>query len=720
MKKSRFTIPIEEGSEEIAKELIEKWGADALRNSDGTKMTDYFENLGLKVYATYFPTRNDQKWASENREQLQQIYLISNRVVAKSDTTKINLLESYFKEQFEVVENENYKKYWQVIDRSTGEIVTESDWFYDKENKSVIVKNTKQWRIYTAGFLARQIWDVTQMYNHITNDWGDKTHEAPYDPAFPETRKHILEDLENWLKNNPKVNVIRFTTFFYHFTVIYDNLKRQKFGDWFGYSASVSSKDIDDFNKTHDTCLKAEDIIDQGYYNTAYRTPSKNFLEYMEYKQKFVSKLAKECVDLVHKYGKEAMMFIGDNWIGTEPFGDSFKNIGLDAIVGSASSGAGIRMISDIPGVKYREVRFLPYFFPDTFNDEGDPVSEASNIWIKSRRALAVKLLDRMGYGGYLSLAYKYKSFVDTVTKITDQFNELHNVLNKTQMDYFPITIGVLNAWGKIKTWQSNTTGHIGGIKEGSPFTGVFEALSGMPFEIKFINFNDIKNGALKYINVLINLGSANTAWSGGKYWKDVEVVTKIREWVYDNGGGFLGVGEPTAYPFEGAFFQLSDIIGVDKEIENTINFSKYDKLYEGSHFITEGLKVSNIDTGFSPRNIYGVSEKLKILSYDKIDGIKVAVNKAQNGRGCYISGLPFSNVNGRLLYRTILWLSKREEEVKELYCNDTDIDVYTYGNKKLLLALNNSLKNKRSMAFVKEKMIELDMEPMGMKFYDL
>lgn len=30
--------------------------------------------------------------------------------------------------------------------------------------------------------------------------------------------------------------------------------------------------------------------------------------------------------------------------------------------------------ISDIPGVKYTEGRFLPYFFPDTFYEGGDPV----------------------------------------------------------------------------------------------------------------------------------------------------------------------------------------------------------------------------------------------------------------------------------------------------------------------------------------------------------
>ena len=54
------------------------------------------------------------------------------------------------------------------------------------------------------------------------------------------------------------------------------------------------------------------------------------------------------------------MMFLGDRWIGTEPYGKYFAEIGLDAVVGSVGSGVTLRMISDIKGVKYR--RNLPYF----------------------------------------------------------------------------------------------------------------------------------------------------------------------------------------------------------------------------------------------------------------------------------------------------------------------------------------------------------------------
>ena len=719
MEKKRFTLPIEAGCENIVTDIIKKWGADAVRNSDGTEMDSFFENLGLKIYATYFPTRNDQEWAKNNRNELQQIYLLSDRFTAKSETLEIDIMQSYFSEQFEIHDEDSPHKYWQVIDRTTDEEVSTSFWSYDSNTKKVIIKEAKLWHVYTVGFLAKQIWDVTQMYNHLTNDWGDKHHEMPYDPAFPKTRAHILEDLESWLVNHPNVNVVRFTSFFYHFTVVYNQHKQQKFGDWFGYSASISVPAIENFKKEFGYDLKSEDIIDQGYYGTAYRVPSPAFKDYMEYQQKFVSDFAKECVDLVHKYKKEAIMFIGDNWIGTEPFGEHFSNIGLDAVVGSTSDGLGIRMISDISDVKYREVRFLPYFFPDLFNDDNDPSIEASEIWIKSRRALMINLLDRMGYGGYLSLAMKYPKFVDTVTLITDQFNDIHNKTENTKVSFLPIKVGILNAWGKIKAWQCNRTGHVSGRKESRPYTGILEALSGMPFDVNFINFEDIKNGVLKDYNVIINMGSRDTAWTGGEYWKDAEVVSKIREWVF-NGGAFIGAGAPTACQHNGAFFQLSDILGVDKETENTINFSKRDKLSEKKHFITKHLNIKSIETGFGERGVYATSEQTEILGYDSIEGIQLATHTFGKGRSVYMSGMPYSEINNSIVFRSILWASCNENNTDAVFSDNLFVEGYLYKNKNLIAVLNNSFDTQKAILKLQGKEYKVELSAMKLHWINL
>ncbi len=63
---------------------------------------------------------------------------------------------------------------------------------------------------------------------------------------------------------------------------------------------------------------------------------------------------------------------------------------------------------------------------------------------------------------------------------------------------------------------------------------------------MKFIDFDDVKNGILDQCDVLINAGYAGSAWSGGDIWKEDSIVERLTKWVYE-GGVFLGVNEPSA-----------------------------------------------------------------------------------------------------------------------------------------------------------------------------
>ena len=181
------------------------------------------------------------------------------------------------------------------------------------------------------------------------------------------SRTVAREYLVQWLKDNPDTDVVRFTTFFYHFTLVFGSDAKEKFVDWFGYGATVSVKALEEFQAEYGYALRPEDIVDNGYYNSSFRVPTRQYRDYMDFIQRFVAEKARELVELVHQAGRKAMMFLGDNSIGTEPYGAYFPEIGLDAVVGSVGGGATLRLISDIPGVSYTEGRFLAYFFPDTF-----------------------------------------------------------------------------------------------------------------------------------------------------------------------------------------------------------------------------------------------------------------------------------------------------------------------------------------------------------------
>lgn len=272
-----------------------------------------------------------------------------------------------------------------------------------------VVIETVPYHQYSVSFLAYIMWDPVHMYNAVTNGWEGVEHQITFDVRQPKTRDFTMKRLRRFIEEHPYVDVIRYTTFFHQFTLLFDELAREKYVDWYGYSASVSPYILEQFEKEVGYPFRPEYIIDQGYMNNTYRVPSKEFRDFQAFQRREVAKLAKEMVDITHEYGKEAMMFLGDHWIGTEPFLEEFRSIGLDAVVGSVGNGATLRLISDIPGVRYTEGRFLPYFFPDTFHEGGDPVKEAKINWVTARRAILRKPIDRIGYGGYLKLALEFR-----------------------------------------------------------------------------------------------------------------------------------------------------------------------------------------------------------------------------------------------------------------------------------------------------------------------
>ena len=361
-----------------------------------------------------------------------------------------------------------------------GQPLPAAAWQYDKEAEAVVIPAPEAFHEYTVSFLAYLIWDPVHMYNAVVNGWTDVEHQIPFDVRQPKTHQYTLERLRRFLESHPYVDVVRFTTFFHLFTLVFDELRREKYVDWYGYSASVSPYILERFEKEAGYPFRPEYIIDQGYHNNQYRVPSKEYKDFMAFQQREVNALVREMTDIVHEYGKEAMMFLGDHWIGTEPFGDVFASSGVDAIVGSVGNGSTLRLISDIPGVKYTEGRFLPYFFPDTFHEGGDPVREAKENWVTARRAILRKPIDRIGYDGYLKLACDFPEFLTYVESVCNEFRELYDNIKGTT-PYCVKRVGVLNCWGKVRSWGCHMVHHALYQKQNYSYAGVIEALSGAP-----------------------------------------------------------------------------------------------------------------------------------------------------------------------------------------------------------------------------------------------
>ena len=715
----RFTLPSEENFAEKTKELAELWGADAIRNSDGTHLDESVLALGKKIYSAYFPTRAHNEWITLHMDETPQVYLLTGRVLAEADIVDVPLMDGFFEEQLKPNRDADPHKYWEVVDRTTNEVVDASLWTLDEDTDTVHVSGATPMHEYTVSFLAYIIWDPVEMYNHLTNGWGDKEHEIPFDIYHPATRKFVFDTFEQWLKDNPQVDVVRFTTFFYQFTLLFDQKQREKVVDWFGCACTVSPAALDDFEKEYGYRLRPEDFVDGGAYNSAWRVPRKAQRDWIDFLSGFVRANVKKLADMSHEAGKEAMMFLGDQWIGTEPYKDGFEDLGLDAVVGSIGDGTTTRMIADIPGVKYTEGRFLPYFFPDTFYEGNDPSIEGLDNWRKARRAILRSPISRMGYGGYLSLAAKFPKFIDTVTHIADEFRDIHDRTGGVAAEG-ELNVAILNSWGKMRSWMAFTVAHALPNKQTYSYYGILESLSGMRVNVRFISFDDVlEHGVADDIDVIVTGGPVDTAFSGGSVWaEEPRLAATLRAWVH-GGGALIGVGQPSAQQFQGRFFQLADVLGVDEERHQTLSVDKYFPAVTPEHFITadvhlgEGVLQGFLDTGYRKplsgcgggqaigelggidfgepiADTFPVNEDVTLL---RADGgqVQLAVNEYGKGRGVYVSGLPYSAANARLLERALFWASHNEDKYTAYSSTNPECEVAVFPDAGQYCVINNT-----------------------------
>ena len=714
--KGRVTIPTDMDVVKETLEIMNEWGADAIRDCDGTEFPQELRDTGAKVYATYYTTRKDNAWAKANPDEIQQMYIMTKFHTATSDTLSIHLMDNLYPDMLKVNNRDDITRWWEVIDRTTGEVVAPTSWDYDEKSGNVTINNCTPFHEYTVSFLAYIMWDPVHMYNAVVNKWNVEP-QITFDVRQPKTRAHSLERLRKFLDTHEYVDVVRFTTFFHQFTLVFDELAREKYVDWYGYSASVSPYILKQFEEEVGYPFRAEYIIDQGYYNNQYRVPSKEFLDFQSFQRREVAKLAKEMVDITHEGNKEAMMFLGDHWIGTEPFMDEFKTIGLDAIVGSVGNGSTLRLISDVEGVKYREGRFLPYFFPDTFHEGGDPVKEAKVNWVTARRAILRSPIQRIGYGGYLKLALEFPDFVQYIKEVCQEFRVLYDNIQGTT-PYCVKRVAVLNCWGKMRSWGNHMVHHAIYYKQNYSYFGVIEALSGAPFDVAFISFEDIKNDPhlLDSLDVIINVGDADTAHTGGIWWEDPEISSAIRKFVW-NGGGLIGVGEPSGHQYQGRYLQLANVLGVEKETGFTLGYDKYNWEEHPEHFILSDCK-GEVDFGEGKKSIYALEGTEILVQREK--EVQMAVNAFGDGRSVYISGLPYSFENSRILYRAILWSAHGEELLHKWFSSNYNVEVHAFVKNGKYCVVNNTYEPQDTTVYTDGGSFQLHLDSNEIRWYSI
>ncbi|MCQ2742264.1 MAG: 1,3-beta-galactosyl-N-acetylhexosamine phosphorylase [Bacilli bacterium] len=722
MKKGFVTIPTDSTFVEGTKRFIEKWGADAVRDCDGVTLPENVSEFGTEVYKAYFIVREDHEYAKKHPELLQSYALVTDRKTAFGTSLEINLLENVFKEAISVNEDRK-EKYWQVIDRTTGEI--HKDWEYIG-NDIVRINNCVKYHEYTVNFFAKNTWDPVQIYNYHSNHWKDVPIDLDLDPIYPEAMEHMLMRMEEWCKSHPEVTVVRFTTFFYNFFIIYKTGFTQTFWDWHTYAATASPEMFDYLEKTYGFKMSLEDLVTGGTYGSRYQIPSKTLRTYMDYVQQLCCGWAKKFVDIVHKYGKKAMMFDGDHRIGVEPYCPYFESIGLDAVVGAPHSGPYIRLLTDMMGIKYTEGRLNPYFFPNECPSDEKGIEYLSKNWNSERRTLLKKCIDRIGFGGYLKLASTYPNFCEYIATVCDEFRTIKENVGKGGAKSL-VKVAFISYWGRMYSWMNNGTFTDDTKPETEGYATFFNAVAAQPVEVSFISFDEVMNEKdlnSKY-DVLVNSGLAGSAFQGDYYWKNELLLTKVREFVA-NGGGFVGIGDPTGYEYNGKYFQLSDVLGVQKEIGFTYSRTKFFPSKNEKHWIVEDVDMSKVAFGKQGLGVYPLGADVIAASESNFNpttclltggNVYLSANEYGKGRGVYINSLLDSYDAFRLVYKVLLWASHKEELYKKALSTNVNVDCYYYGEGKYALINNSNEKVDTTMFDINGNPSKMSMDPNEIKW---
>ena len=390
-------------------------------------------------------------------------------------------------------------------------------------------------------------------------------------------------------------------------------------------------------------------------------------------------------MDIVHEYGKKAYVFYDDSWVGVEPYSKRFKDFNFDGLIKCVFSGYEVRLCAGAD-IGTHELRFHPYLFPvglgglPTFAPGGDPTRDAKEYWNHTRRALLRAKIDRIGLGGYLHLVQDYPDFVDYIAKISDEFRTIRDLHESGSPYTLDINVAVLHSWGSLRSWTLSGHFHETYMND---LIHINEALSGLPVNVSFINFNDVKTADLSKYQIIINAGAAGTAWSGGDNWRDPAVEEILTKWVYE-GGAFIGVNEPSAVEGFDAAFKMSSVLGVDKDTAARVCHGKWSyEISEVKDLIPEGSNIPE------RAHVHLTDGNATVLA-DKNGNPLFTCNNFGKGKGIYLSTFETTTLNNRLLFNILLFAANKP--LKQNYITDNPATECAYfpANKKLIV-INNS-----------------------------
>ena len=152
-----------------------------------------------------------------------------------------------------------------------------------------------------------------------------------------------------------------------------------------------------------------------------------------------------------------------------------------------------------------------------------------------------------------------------------------------------------------------------------------------------------------------------------------------------------------SGYEYQGHYLQLADLIGVEKETGFTLNYDKYNWEEHKNHFILADT-TKPVDFGEGKKNMFAYEGTEILVQRDK--EVQMAVHEFGEGRSVYISGLPYSFENSRILYRSILWSTHGENLLHQWFSTNFNVEVHAYVKNGKFCVVNNTYEPQNTVIY--------------------
>jgi beta-D-galactosyl-(1->4)-L-rhamnose phosphorylase len=240
----------------------------------------------------------------------------------------------------------------------------------------------------------------------------------------------------------------------------------------------------------------------------------------------------------------------------------------------------------------------------------------------------------------------------------------------------------------------------------------VLESLSGLPFDVEFLSFDDIEKTVPDNIDIIINAGAAGDAWSGGTCWGNTKVVENLTKWVY-KGGAFIGIGEPSALEGGHRLLRMAHVLGVDIDNGDYTRHGRWTfDVEECPGLIPEGIKL--------PENhkVMLTDGTARVLA-EQNGTATLTANEFGKGTGLFCTGFVHTPSSPRLLQNLILFATK-EKQQPEYVTDDPLVEAAFYPKSGKLALINNSQLLRQASCVVHGKKCTVELKPFELTVIDI